>query len=244
MDEGVTVMKTRVAKRKASLIVAASAGALVATGAPATAFADVLTGTMTVDNGYFAYVSTSNNTLGTLIGSGTNWPTSTSVASSNLGPGTYYLHIEAINQGLWGGVLGNFSVGSQSFSTSGTGWAAVFNNYNSSFTPQPWVAPDFSNPADAVTVYGPNNGTTSPWGPDQGGSPIAGISTSADWIDGTGPNALDEFQTGSVCTNGDCTVDFSYAFTVPSAPGPIPGAGFAGLAALALAGLWARTRHA
>ena len=33
-------------------------------------------------------------------------------------------------------------------------------------------------------------------------------------------------------------------YSATAAPGPVPGAGLAGLAALALAGLYARTRHA
>src|ERR1039458_8120985 len=61
--------------------------------------ATTINGNMTVDNAFYAYVSTNNAVLGTLVASGNSWPTTFSLSAA-LTPGvTNYLQIVAINYG-------------------------------------------------------------------------------------------------------------------------------------------------
>ncbi len=62
--------------------------------------ATLLTAEFTADNAFQAYISTSDSTLGTLIGSGTNWEQAQSFSTPLLGVGTFYLHIVAENYAL------------------------------------------------------------------------------------------------------------------------------------------------
>lgn len=202
-----------------------SAALLAASGANADA---ILSGTTTADNAFFAYVSSNNATLGTLIGSGNSWPSSFSVLSGNLTPGTYYLQIEAINYGGPGGLNGVFNLtgsgqflnGSQTLTTDPTNlayWLGIYNNSSGAVSPQPWVQPTGS-------VY---QDTSYPWG---------NIAGTANWIWATGNLAN---PGGIPCDT--CTVDFSAQFTVTggtqsSIPEPVTiavfGAGLAGVMAL------------
>jgi len=209
-----------------SLATAALLASLIAPQASA----DVLTGYVTADNAFFAYVGTSNATLGTLIGSGNNWSQSFPLTPTTLGPGTYYLQVEAINYGGPGGLIGSFSVGGQNFVTNPTDWQAAFNNYNyDPASPQPWVTPY------AATVVT----TAHNWG-------IPGsIDPSAQWIDALAPTVGLNSCSDPMSGQGNCTVDFSYQFTIPSsAPGPTPGAGLAGLSLLLALGAARKLRGA
>jgi hypothetical protein len=79
------------------------------------ASATVLTGLTNVDNGFNAYISTSDSTLGTLIGSGANWGI-TNNYNATLTPGlTQYLHVVASNWGGPGGFLGAFTLSDSNF---------------------------------------------------------------------------------------------------------------------------------
>lgn len=200
------------------------AAALAASGASANA---ILSGTTTTDNAFFAYVSSNNATLGTLIGSGTDWGTSYSVNSGSLSPGTYFLQIEGINQGGPAGLSGVFNLSSGGLFLNGTQtlttdpsnlayWLGSYNNSNSSATQQAWVQP-------TGAVY---QDTSFPWG-NKAGTP--------NWI-----WASDSLSNpgGSPC--GLCTVDFSTQFTVSGSPTAVPepltltlfGAGLAGAVAM------------
>ena len=87
----------------------AIAAALALTFA-ANASATVLNTSLAVDNGYIAYISTSNNTQGTAFASGNDW-TTTYFGSTNLNAGTdYFLHIYAYDQGGIAGMLGEFGL--------------------------------------------------------------------------------------------------------------------------------------
>ena len=205
-----------------------------------------LSGSLTVDNFFFAYVSTSDSTLGTLVASGADWPTTVSLSQA-LTPGvTNYLHIEAINE--WGPAMfvGQFSLdntlfmfanGTQSLLTDTPHWSAIFNNTNNSATEQTWVMPT----GGGVTSFGPNDGSVStPWGL------FSDIDSSAQFI---WSNALLADPNGA-CGSDDihgCTVDFStpITLTTPSAV-PLPGAlplFASGLVGLGLLG-WRRQRRA
>jgi hypothetical protein len=182
-----------------------------------------LSGDLTADNAFFAYLGTSNTTLGTLLTQGNSWSTTFSFTNIALTPGqTYYVQIEAINYGGPGAFLGQFTLsgsgfhfsnGTQSLLTNTSNWQAVYNDSNSNPNlQQPWVTP-----SGGVISSGSNG--VSPWGSR------SGISASAQWIDGA-TNGL------SAC--GNCTVDFSTTITAAT---PEPGnfamlAGVLGAAAL------------
>ena len=164
-----------------------------------------LSGSLTTDNAFFAYISTSPSTLGTLIGSGNNWPTTFNLTSAALAPGqTYYLNIEAINGGGPGGLIGDFKLsdnqfkfgnGTQALLTDSTNWTAGYNGSSSSVTPQPWVPP-----TGPVLSLGANGAPT--WGSRPG------IGSSALWIWGSDGQSA---PSGAPCQF--CTVDFSTTIT-------------------------------
>jgi PEP-CTERM motif len=152
-----------------------------------------LTGFMTVDNLFSAYISTSDSVQGTLIGSGNSWPTTVNF-STLLTPGvTNFLHIVATDQGAPAMFIGDFTLSDASFQfangtqhllTNTTDWG--FNN--TGFTGS------YSTPLDE----GPNG--TSPW------STLSNISVSARFI-----------WDNPAC--GSCTTYFSTAITSLDAPG-------------------------
>jgi len=182
--------------------VAIAAIALGALGAAETSKASsALSGTTTADNDFFAYVSTNPAVLGTPIGSGDSWPSAFTVSSSTLGAGTYYLQVEAIDQGppaAFSGIFsltgdGLFANGSQTLTTDPANipfWTGGFNDNNGAFTPQPWVMPTGS----VVQA------TSFSWG---------NIVGTANWI---WPS--DASSGGATGQCGNCTVDFMAQFTV------------------------------
>lgn len=135
----------------------------------ASATAGVLTTKISVDNGFWAYLSATNNTDGTVFSSANNWYTVTS-GSVTLGSlDQYYLHIAAYDQGGVAGMLGSFSL-----ANSGYHFA---NGTTSLLTGSSLITANTSGAAAAyaaTTSYGANGVT--PWGN------MAGISSSAQWI--------------------------------------------------------------
>jgi hypothetical protein len=187
----------------------AVAVAAVAIGAAGAASATTLSGTLTADNAFYAYISTSPSTAGTLIGSGNYWPTSFSLTPTVLTPGvTYYLNIEAINYGAAAGFSGVFSLsdtgfhfanGAQSLTTDPSNlssWTGSYNNSNSAVTPQPWVAATGS--VLKATSY--------TWG---------NIAGAANWI---WPSDSSSSPGGASGPCGYCTVDFTAV--ISSVPEP------------------------
>jgi hypothetical protein len=138
---------------------------LVSTGAQAT----LLTGGLTVDNAFQAYISTDDNVQGALIGSGTHWPT-TSVVNTSLTAGqNYFLHIDARDyiNGV-SALLGDFSLsGSDHLFSNGSNFVTT-NTTDWSVSTTGWSG------YGAVNHMG-NNGI-SPWGL------ITDVDSSADWI--------------------------------------------------------------
>ena len=173
-----------------------------------------ISGNLTVDNAFFAYISTNDSVLGTLVAQGNNWPTTFSFSGVTLTPGvTNYLHIEAINYGGPGAFIGDFFLsdsgfqfanGTQALSTDTSNWAGIYNNANFAVTPQPWVTP-----TAGVVSFGANG--VAPWGFR------SGISSTALWI---WPNDANSLSGGAACQF--CTVDFSTAIT-PTNVTPEPG---------------------
>ena len=172
------------------LISAAVVAALFA-GTGAQAAVPMLSGAITADNEYAAFLSTSDSTLGTLLTSGANWQ-SAQTFSADLTPGqTYYLHVIANNwygpSDMGGGnpdaLLGSFAVtgpfqfanGQQTLDTDTTNWRADPNTVVQNLAgPLTWTAP-----SDTPWNWGDNG--TSIW-ESVNGAPIAGISTQAQWI--------------------------------------------------------------
>jgi hypothetical protein len=184
--------------------VALAAAASIA--APPDAQATTLSGFLTADNAFLAYVSTDNTILGTLVASGNDWGTTFTLPATALTPGvTYYLQIEAVNYGGPGAVIGDFSLsdtgfqfanGSQTLLTDTTDWSAIYNDGNSNpNAQQPWIQPTGGVMSDGANGVGP-------WGTK------SNISGSADWIDAS---------SGGLSSCGYCTVDFSTTITSQTA---------------------------
>jgi hypothetical protein len=160
------------------------AGALTASVARADT---VLSGALTADNQFNAYLSTSPTTIGTLIAGNLSepvdlsveyWATALPITAQTLSPGTtYYLQIVAVN---WpdpgagygenpGAILGSFYLsnadfefanGAQTLNTNTTIWTYSYNSFGyAALTPS-------SEGANGV----------GPWGT------IAGIDAGAEWI--------------------------------------------------------------
>jgi hypothetical protein len=91
--------------------------ALAASVAAGSAHATTLSGDLTADNAFFAYISTSPSSLGTPLTSGipANWVTAYNFTSNPLANQTYYLNIEAINAGGPGGFIGSFTLTGPNF---------------------------------------------------------------------------------------------------------------------------------
>jgi hypothetical protein len=215
----------RGAKMKLNAILS-SLAILAATSAVAQS--TTLTGEMTADNAFFAYLGTSPSTLGLLVASGNNWPGSFVLTPTGLAPGvTNYLNIEAINYGGPGGfsaVLNlsdagfQFASGSQTLTTDPSNlayWLGGYNSSNSAVAPQPWVQPAGGVLQDLSYSWGNITGTPN-------------------WIWPSDPSS----SSNQFNTCGYCTVDFSVAITsVGGVPEPSTWAmlllGFAGIGFIA-----------
>ena len=169
-----------------------------------------LTGTLTVDNDFTAYLSTSDSVLGTQIASGNNWGSPQSFSVS-LTPGTtYFLHVVGFNEGgpdMFIGSFGlsdsnfSFSNGTQSLDTNTTDWKGNLTG--------------FGNATSTPLDYGPSG--TSPWGN------FTGINSTAHfiWMDGTNAVDVNNFFTTKITANA-----------VPE-PGSMAALAFGGLGLLA-----------
>jgi hypothetical protein len=193
------------------------------------AHAATLSGDLTADNAFFAYISTSPSSLGTPLTNGNALGTDFNFTSNPLANQTYYLNIEAINYGGPGGFIGSFTLtgpnfqfanGGQTLSTDTTNWSGTYNNGNSDYTAsQSWVTP---TGGVAQMTY--------PW------STPGAIASGALWI---WPS--DSSSAGLSC--GYCTVDLQTVITytgVSATPLPAALPLFAG--GLGVIGLLARRR--
>jgi hypothetical protein len=190
--------------------------------------AATLSGSLTADNAFYAFISTNNAVLGTEVASGNSWPTVFDFGPSALTPGvTNYLQIEAINYGGPGMFVGSFSLsgsgyqfanGQQTISTDTTNWNGIFNNTNSDpFVIQPWVQPTGAV-ENEIGYYN--------WGLSL--VPPAEYIWSADV-----PN-------GCAFDGGSCTVDLSTPIFATATPLPAAFPLFAG--GLGVMGMFARRR--
>ncbi|MFI4934146.1 MAG: hypothetical protein ACHP7N_05980 [Caulobacterales bacterium] len=183
------------------LVVVAALGVALAgchQGKPST-----LTGKLTADNAFYAYLSTSPTERGELIGSGDAWGTTFDLKPSALAPGaTYYLNIEAINYGDQGAAIGEFHLsgdefhfanGAQTLLTGAAGWTGGYGSPNGTVAPQPWV------PATGAVFSQGANGV-GPWGK------VTGVDPSAQWIWPSDPQSAQGSPQGAC---GTCTVVLS-----------------------------------
>jgi hypothetical protein len=133
-------------------------GVSVALAAAGVCRADVtLSADMTVDNTFTAYISASDNAPGTQFLTGNNWPTNVSGSTVLTAPGTYYLHVAAVDLGPPAMFIGLFSL---------TGTGASFANGTQLLTTEvtDWrvSAGGFDGAGIASIDIGPNG--TGPWG--------------------------------------------------------------------------------
>jgi len=189
----------------ATLALALAAGALAGCHrrtAPAT-----LTGAVTADDAFYAYLSTSPSERGTLIASGDRAGPPVAITPTVLIPGqSYFLHVVAIDIGGRGGFLGEFRLngagyrfadGSKRLLTGLPGWSAGYGGRAPSIAPPAW-----SSPGGGVFPEGANG--AAPWGP------VKGIAPAAQWI---WPADIQSAPSGppTACTR--CAADFSAVIT-------------------------------
>jgi MSHA biogenesis protein MshQ len=125
-------------------------------------------GSLNVDNQFDAYISTDDSVQGTLIGSGTNWPTTVDISSTLIPGQNYYLHILARDVGGVAGFLGEFEItgGDHTFSNGLSTLSTNTSNWSVSTT-------GWSN-YQLVSGYGTNG--VSPWGTQ------SAVNSNAVWI--------------------------------------------------------------
>jgi len=130
-----------------------------------------LTGNLNVDNAFEAYISTDNSVQGTLLTSGTDWPTTYTLASSLTAGQDYYLHIKATDYGVIAGFLGEFKIGGSDHTFSNGQTTLNTNTSDWSVSTTGWEN------YQSVTAYGVNGDSPSPWN-----RIMSDISATAQWI--------------------------------------------------------------
>lgn len=133
-------------------------------GSVADANATTLSGTLSVDNLFAAYISSDDSVLGTPIASGTDWTKAVSFAGVALAPGlTHYLHVVGTNAGEVQMFVGKFTLsdanfqfanGTQTLLTDALHWKA--DPFNKPGGPLP--------PAGTPVSFGFNNVCCTAWG--------------------------------------------------------------------------------
>ncbi|AHG90517.1 PEP motif putative anchor domain protein [Gemmatirosa kalamazoonensis] len=141
----------------------------------ATAGAQSLSGTLTMDDAFQVYLGTSATTLGVAIpgANGNSWPTDVTFGPQALTPGTnYWLQIVATNSGGPGAFIGQFSL------TGGFHFANTTQSLLTNTTEWSLRSGSFAGSPLGIADEGPNG--TGPWGT------FGNISPSAHFIwDGT-----------------------------------------------------------
>lgn len=119
------------------------ASLMVALGGISPASATLLTGKFNVDNGYVAYISTSDSVQGTQFSAGNNWSVTYSNTTNLLAGVDYFLHIYTYDQGGIAGFLGEFTLSGSdhkfdnnttSLLTNTTDWSGNNTGWGNAYT--------------------------------------------------------------------------------------------------------------
>jgi hypothetical protein len=121
---------------------------------------------MTVDNLFEAYISTSELAQGSLFLTGNNWTVPVSGTVALPGPGTYYLHVRAQDQGPPAMFIGEFTLNSP-LATFENGTQSLLTNTSDWRVSSTGFGVNYVTPSDLG-----GNGTF-PWGMASGISPNA-----------------------------------------------------------------------
>jgi len=146
--------------------------------------ATVLNSSLTTDNEFYLYISTSDSTIGTLVGHGNNWGATYSYGSLLTAGVANYIHIYSIDWAGPQGLLGTFTLGDANFV-----FENGINTLNTDTINWDVNTTGFGNAYNAPVSYGSNG--IGPWGYHPG------ISTSAQWIwdpSGTGSYNISYFS--------------------------------------------------
>ena len=136
------------------------------------------------------------------------------------------------------------TINGHSVSFNLNGWLDQIANYNDGMSSQQYSSTQYSQIGAAVTVnnYASNFVNTSNLAiPANFAAAFNYAVQPSDIWSGTVSFSSTNTQTGAQLVNTFATADIT---NVSAAPGPVPGAGLAGMAALALTGLYARARRA
>jgi hypothetical protein len=161
----------------------------------------VLSGNLTADNEFAAYISTTPGTLGTLVDYGSNWEQAYPLLPVTLAPNTtYYLHVIADNfygpSDMSGGnpdaLLASLSLTKNGGDVFSNGLTTLLSNtanwtadaYSSEQiypNPPPPTNPVWVSPTDAPVMLATNGDVAAIWGQVNGG-PVSGFPLDAQLI--------------------------------------------------------------
>lgn len=182
---------------------AASLFALTAASASAT----MLTSNISMDNGFVAYIATSDNLQGTSFSSGNNWGNTFSDSVALVAGTDYFLHVYGYDQGGIAAFLGQFSLSGfdHQFSNGQTTLLTNASDWKANAT-------GFADPFSAVTTVGQNG--DGPWGT----RPNIGAAT---WIWSGDPYTNDNsyFSTTILAASASVPEPESYALTLAALGG-------------------------
>lgn len=143
---------------------------------PISASATTLSGNLTADDAFTAYLSTDDSVAGTLLVSGSSWPSAQSFSTTLTSGNTYYLHIAAKDVfGAPSAFLGSFSLSDTNF-TFGNGTQTLASNSINWEVSATGFGLAYSTPYDGFGANG-----VGPWGT------MSSIASDARWI-WTGPS--------------------------------------------------------
>jgi len=185
--------------------VALCGAALAAIASVSTAQATTLSGNLTADNDFAAYISTDDSVLGTFLTGGNDWTITNTLSQSLTAGVTNYLHIVALNQGGPDGFIGSFSLSDSLFKFANGTQSLVTDvaDWTSSTGAGTFATPTWSAPGSAPISLGVNG--VAPWGAQ------SSIDALAAWI----------WRSPDTQNHGDLAF-FSTAITTNVAATPIP----------------------